>query len=123
MNALVSVVTATGDGQDLFPLLTGVARLLGYLAFVLVIGTTFFLAWLWPKDTVEWVFIRLFYGGAALMAVTTVLVAILSASGSLGDAFLGRSRATALARLSVLALGIGFAWELLGEARRWRIPI
>ena len=123
MNALVSVVTATGDGQDLFPLFTGVARLLGYLAFVLVIGTTFFLAWLWPKDTVEWVFIRLFYGGAALMLVTTVLVAVLSTSGSLGDAFAGPSGATALARLAVLALGVGFAWELLGDARRWRIPI
>ena len=123
MNALVSVVTATGDGQDLFPLFTGVARLLGYLSFVLVIGTTFFLAWLWPKDSVEWVFIRLFYGGAVLMALTTVLVALLSASGSLGDAFLGRSGATALARLAILALGVGFAWELLGDARRWRIPI
>ena len=123
VNALVSVVSATGDGQDLFPLFTGVARLLGYLAFVLVIGTTFFLAWLWPKDTVEWVFIRLFYGGAALMVLTTVLVALLSAPGSLGDAFLGRSGATALARLAILALGVGFAWELLGDARRWRIPI
>ncbi|MEP6649324.1 MAG: CopD family protein [Lapillicoccus sp.] len=123
MTALASLATATADGQDLFPLVTGFARLLGYLGFVLVVGTTFFLAWLWPEDAVEWVFIRLFYGGAALTFVATALVAFFSASGSVGDAFVGRPGAAALARLSLVALGVAFAWEMLGDARRWRIPI
>lgn len=123
MTALTSLAAATADGQDLFPLLTGVARLIGYLGFVLVVGTTFFLSWLWPGHTVEWVFIRLFYGGAALIVGATALVAFFSASGSLSDAFAGRSGGAALLRMALVALGVGFAWEMLGDARRWRIPI
>ncbi len=97
-------------------------RLVGYLGFVLVVGTTFFLAWLWPKDSVEWVFIRLFRLGAVLVFVGTALVAYFAADGSLGDALAGRSGAAALARMALLAVGIAFAWEMLGDARRWRIP-
>jgi copper transport protein len=123
MTHLAYLATATTEGQDLFSLLTAVARLLGYLGFVLVVGTTFFLAWLWPQDVVEWVFIRLFYGGAALTFVATALVAVFSAQGSLGDAFVGREGAAALARLSLVALGVAFGWEMLGDARRWRVPI
>jgi copper transport protein len=123
VSALLTALSAAGDGQDLYPLLTGAARLVGYLAFVLVVGTTFFLAWLWPRTSVEWVFIRLFYGGSILMFLSTVVAAVFAASGSFGDAFAGTAGAVALARLAVLALGVGFAWEILGEARRRRIPI
>lgn len=123
MNALSSLTAATADGQGLFPLLTGIARLLGYLGFVVVVGLTFFLTWLWPTDRVEWVFIPLYYAGAALMFVATGLVAVFSASGSLADAFVGRTGSAALARMSMIALGVAFAWEILGSARRWRIPI
>jgi hypothetical protein len=66
MSGLADFAAATTNSPDLFPLLTGIARLLGYLGFVVAVGTTFFLAWLWPADAVEWVFIRLFHGGAAL---------------------------------------------------------
>jgi copper transport protein len=123
MTVLTHVVTAAADGQDLYPLLTGFARLLGYLGFVLVVGTTFFLSWLWPGHTVEWIFIRIFYAGAALTFVATALVPVFSASGSFGDAFVGREGGAALARMSLVALGVAFAWEILGEARRWRIPV
>jgi putative copper export protein len=122
MTALISLASAAAQGQDLFPLLTGVFRLVGYLGFVLVVGTTFFLAWLWPQESVEWVFIRLFRGGAVLVVVGTVLVAYFSADGSLADAFAGRSGAAALARMALVALGVAFTWEMLGDARRWRIP-
>jgi putative copper export protein len=122
MTALISLASAAAQGQDLFPLLTGVFRLVGYLGFVLVVGTTFFLAWLWPQESVEWVFIRLFRGGAVLVVVGTVLVAYFSADGSLPDAFAGRSGAAALARMALVALGVAFTWEMLGDARRWRIP-
>jgi len=123
MSALADLAAATTDGQNLLALLTGIAQLLGYLGLVLVVGTTFFLAWLWPADFVEWVFIRLFYSGAALTFVAAALVAVFSASGSFDDAFLGGAGAAALARMSAVALGVAFAWEMLGAARRWRIAI
>jgi putative copper export protein len=123
MIALAGLGTAAADANDLLPLLVGAARLAGYLGFVLVVGTTFFLAWLWPAQLVGWVFIRLFYGGAALLLLGTAAVQLLGASGSVGDAFAGTTGAAALARLSVLALGLAFAWEMLGSARRWRVLI
>jgi copper transport protein len=103
--------------------LVGGFRLVGYLGFVLLVGTTFFLAWLWPEGPVEWIFIRLFRGGAALVVVATVMVAFLSADGSLSDAFAGRTGAAALARIALVALGVAFAYEMLGDARRWRVLI
>ncbi len=120
---LAALASAAAEGQDVFPLLTGVFRLLGYLGFVLVVGTTFFLTWLWPKGSVEWIFIRLFRSGAVLVLVATVLVAFFNADASLEDAFAGREGAAALARMSLVALGVAFSWEMLGDARRWRIPI
>jgi putative copper export protein len=123
MTALANAASAVVEGQDVFPLLVGVFRLLGYLGFVLVVGTTFFLSWLWPRTTVEWVFIRLFRGGAALVFVSTALMAYFAADGSLPDAFTGLGGAAALARMALLALGVAFAWEMLGEAPRWRVPI
>ena len=91
MTGLLTVATAAGETQDLYPLLTSVSRLLSYLGFVLVVGTTFFLAWLWPRASVEWVFIRLFYGGSLLLALATVATVVFDASGSFSDAFTGRS--------------------------------
>jgi hypothetical protein len=123
MTELANAASAVVEGQDVFPLLVGVFRLLGYLGFVLVVGTTFFLSWLWPRTTVEWVFIRLFRGGAALVFVSTALMAYFAADGSLPDAFTGLGGAAALARMALLALGVAFAWEMLGEAPRWRVPI
>ncbi len=123
MTASVALASVATEGQDIFPVLAGGFRLVGYLGFVLLVGTTFFLAWLWPEGTVEWVFIRLFRGGAALVVVSTVMVTVLSAGGSLGDAFVGRTGAAALARIALVALGVAFTWEMLGDARRWRIPI
>ena len=123
MTASVALASVATEGQDIFPVLAGGFRLVGYLGFVLLVGTTFFLAWLWPEGTVEWVFIRLFRGGAALVVVATVMVTVLSAGGSLGDAFAGRTGAAALARIALVALGVAFTWEMLGDARRWRIPI
>jgi putative copper export protein len=123
MSALAGFGTAAADASDLLPLLVGTARLAGYLGFVLVVGTTFFLAWLWPTHLVGWVFIRLFYGGAALLVVGTAAGQLLAASGSVGAAFAGTAGAAALARLSVLALGLAFAWEMLGSAPRWRVGI
>lgn len=122
MNALRDLATAASDGQGLFVILTGLARLLGYLGFVLVVGTTFFLAWLWPATAVEWVFIRLFQAGATLLFVASPLAAIFVASGSLSDAFAGLSGGAVLARMSLVALGVAFSWEMLGAPRRWRIP-
>jgi copper transport protein len=55
--------------------------------------------------------------------VATALVAVFSALGSFGDAFVGREGAAALARLSLVALGVAFGWEMLGDARRWRVPL
>ena len=116
-------LSAAAEGQDVFPVLAGSFRLVGYLGFVLLVGTTFFLAWLWPEGPVEWIFIRLFRGGAALVVVATVMVAFLSADGSLSDAFAGRTGAAALARIALVALGVAFAYEMLGDARRWRVLI
>jgi copper transport protein len=116
-------LSAAAEGQDVLPVLAGGFRLVGYLGFVLLVGTTFFLAWLWPEGPVEWIFIRLFRGGAALVVVATVMVAFLSADGSLSDAFAGRTGAAALARIALVALGVAFAYEMLGDARRWRVLI
>ena len=120
---LATLASAAAEGQDVIPLLTGVSRLLGYLGFVLVVGTTFFLSWLWPGGSVEWVFIRLFRSGAVLVLVATALVAFFGADASLGDAFAGKDGAAAFARMALVALGVAFSWEMLGDARRWRIPI
>jgi len=120
---LATLASAAAEAQDVFPLLTGVSRLLGYLGFVLVVGTTFFLSWLWPGRSVEWVFIRLFRSGAVLVLVATALVAFFGADASLGDTFAGKDGAAAFARMALVALGVAFSWEMLGDARRWRIPI
>jgi putative copper export protein len=123
MSPLAPLASAAGDGLDLFPLVAGVSRLVGYLGFVLVVGTTFFLGWLWPRDSVEWVYIRLFRAGVVLSAVATALVAWSAADGSIDDAVTGWSGALALGRISLLALGVAFTWEMLGDARRWRLPV
>jgi copper transport protein len=123
MSSVALLATATAEGQDMFVVLTGVSRFVGYLGFVLTVGTTFFLAWLWPTEAVEYVFLRLFYAGAGLLFLASGLMAVFSASGSLGDAFLGRSGFAALARMALVAAGFGFAWDIVGAARSWRIPI
>ena len=110
-----------GETQNPFPLLTSVSRLLAY-PFVLVVGTTFFLAWLWPRASVE-VFIRSFYGGSLLAGRGHRGDRRVRRVRLFSDAFTGRSGAAALARLAVLAVGVGFAWEILGDARRRRVPI
>ena len=123
MTTLAALASAAAEGQDVFPLLAGVSRLLGYLGFVLVVGTTFFLAWLWPEGRVEWVFIRLFRSGAVLVLVATVRWRSSRADGSLEDAFAGLDARPRLARMALVAVGVAFSWEMLGDARRWRIPI
>ncbi|GAC1383151.1 MAG: hypothetical protein NVSMB4_11130 [Acidimicrobiales bacterium] len=122
MRALGGLATAT-DANDLVALLIGTARLVSYLGFVLVVGTTFFLAWLCPAQRVGWVFVRLFYAGLVLLFVGTAAVPVLTASGSVDDAFVGSEGAAALTRLSAVAIGVAFAWEMLGSAHRWRGPV
>lgn len=123
MTSTILSMAAPSGSDDLLVVLTGLARLVGYLGFVLVVGTTFFVAWIWPEEIVERRFIRLFHGGAALTFVATVSVALLTAHGSFSDAFVGREGATALARLSLISIAVAFASDVLGSARRWRIPI
>ena len=84
MNAAAFIASAATDGNGALVLLTGISRLLGYLGFVLVVGTTFFLSWLWPAASVELVFIRLFHGGAALLFITAAATALTAYAGAQG---------------------------------------
>lgn len=123
MNAAAFIASAGTDGNGALVLLTGISRLLGYLGFVLVVGTTFFLSWLWPAASVELVFIRLFHGGAALLFIAAAATAIFSASGSMWDAFAGLPGAATLVRMAAIALGVAFSWDVLATPHRWRALI
>lgn len=101
----------------------GTARVAGYLGFVMLVGTSFFLTWLWPAGRVQAVFARLLWSGAALTAlaaVGTVLAGVWSVSAS---AFEGRIGALALARIALVAVAVALLPDDLRSTHHHRTSI
>ncbi|NNG38342.1 hypothetical protein HJ588_03510 [Flexivirga sp. ID2601S] len=122
MIAGVTAVAADAATSGFGTVLLGGVRVLGYLGFVLLIGTTFFLTWLWPEGRVLPTFRRLIALGTALTVIATLVIPMI-ASGVAWSSYAGREGVCAFARISLVALGIGFAADVSGSTRRHRLVI
>lgn len=102
--------------------LAGTSRVMAYLGFVLLIGTTFFLTWLWPEGRVRPTFRRMMTAGAVLVAISSIATPLLVVDDG-WQSFAGLSGACALMRVALVALALGFGPDLLASARSHRLPI
>lgn len=116
MTTTLAQAVFSTDVSGLRDLVVQSVRWLGYLGFVLLAGTTFFLGWLWPRTRVEPLLRRLLVGGGVVTLLTTVALPLLDTAGR--SAFTGREGACALARLALLSLGVAFGDVLLRAPRR-----
>lgn len=119
----MSLLAAASSDGDLSVVLLGIARWVSYLGFVLLVGSTFFLTWLWPEGKVVPVFYRLMTAGAILTFLASMAVTVLAYGGSASDAFSGREGSTALARMALVALAFAFGRDVLASARKLRLPV
>lgn len=118
MSALALDLTDSG----LQSVLVGMLRVVGYLGFVLLAGSTFFLAWLWPQGRVVPIFGRLYDLGVLLVFVSSAAVPLLNAAQG-WSSFGGREGALALARMALVAAAYALRREVLGSAHHLRIGI
>lgn len=95
----------------------GVSRVVSYLGFVLLVGTSLFVTWLWPEGRVLKPFRVLLWTGA-LLTLLTALSTVVLAVGRIGtDTFDGRVGALSLARAALVCLGVAFAHDVLSSTK------
>lgn len=119
---MIALVTLAEAEPGLQTVLLGTARVAGYLGLVLLVGTSFFMTWLWPEGRTVRTFSRLLVAGAVL-TVTASLAVPLLAHGLAWGSFGGREGACALARIGLVALAGAFGSDVVRSARSWRVPI
>ncbi len=91
-----------------------------YLGFVLLVGTSIFLTWLWPEGRVVQVFGALLGLGAVLTVLTAVVAVPVSVEQVGLGAFGGRLGALALARAALVFVGVAFLQDVLASSRSHR---
>lgn len=99
--------------------LINVVRTLGYLGFVMLVGASFFITWLWPGGKVLPIFRRIMRYGGALVVLSTLLSPLLLAGDGWGS-YGGRVGALALARVALVCVAFAFGRDVLRSARSMR---
>lgn len=117
MNPLV----AAGDDGTLDALLA-LVRVAGYVGFVMLVGTTFFLTWLWPQGRARRVFWHLLLAGAILCFTASALLPLLDARVG-WSSYGGREGASALARMGLTCIVFAFGARLPVFAHTLWVPI
>ncbi|MDE9365411.1 CopD family protein [Luteipulveratus sp. YIM 133132] len=118
---MIAAAAAAGD-DGLRTALVGLFRVVGYLGFVLLVGTMFVLSWLWPERRPVPMIDRLYDLGVLLVAVSAAAVPVIAFSRGWAS-FGGREGALALARMALAAVAFAFRQDVLSSARQLRVPI
>ncbi|AKU18239.1 CopD family protein [Luteipulveratus mongoliensis] len=118
---MTSLTVGLGD-EGLRTAIVGMARVLSYLGFVILVGITFFITWLWPEGRVLWVFYRLLQIGAVLTFVSSAVIPVLVATSGWAS-YGGREGACALTRMALVAIGYAFIVDVLNSSRHHRLLI
>lgn len=118
---ITAAAAMSGDGLHVVAL--GATRVVGYAGLVLLIGTTFFLAWLWPTGhPIVRIFDRLLDIGVALTLIGSVAGPYLKYDDG-WSSYAGREGALTLARMALAALAYACAKDVLSSARQLRPAI
>lgn len=119
MNA--AVLSILPVSSELEAVGVAMARVVLYLGFVLLVGTSFFLTWVWPEGRKVPIIGRLITVGAVVSIVGTVGTVLVTAPG--WEGFTGRAGACAFARISLVCFAVAFAPNVLKSPRNLRWPV